>query len=202
MGVLGQKLIISIRNHLIGKCLHMWFRWEKWRPLSEWISEHLTYAKDFLLMPIKHFGIHLCPCLLLFCWVWRLLLGLFFSFPWNALDHSSWICLQQYLLSLLTHWDLQLRCRVFVIIMVGKTLSATMSTAVHHCKLNAWLNTSRSLSFVPLGIVQGFAVLKKHGEIWYLPCKLKPYVSYPRQCDPQISPSPGQEEVSHLFLTL
>lgn len=84
----------------------------------------------------------------------------FFSFPLNALDHSSYICLQHYLLSLLTHGDLQLGCRVHVIIVVGKTLSAAMSTAVNHCKLSAWLNTSRSPSFVPLGIVQDFAVLK------------------------------------------
>lgn len=163
MGVLGQKLIISIRNHLTGKCLQMCFRWKKWCPLSEWISEHVTYAKDFLLTSIKHFEIRLCQCLPLFCWVWRLLLGLFFSFPLNALDHSSYICLQHYLLSLLTHWHLQLGCRVYIIIMVGKTLSAAMSAAVNHCKLSAWLNTSRSLSFVPLGIVQGFAVLKRHG---------------------------------------
>lgn len=53
---------ISIRNHLTGKCLHMWFRWKKWSPLSEWISEHLTYAKDFPLTSIKHFEICLCLC--------------------------------------------------------------------------------------------------------------------------------------------
>lgn len=54
--------------------------------------------------------------------------------------------------------------------MAGKTFSAATSTAVHLCKLSAWLNTSRSLSFIPLGIVQGFAVLKKHRAVWYLPC--------------------------------
>lgn len=57
-------------------------------------------------------------------------------------------------------------------IMVGKTLSAAMSAAVNHCKLSAWLNTSRSLSFVPLGIVQGFAVLKQLGAVGYPPCTL------------------------------
>lgn len=94
---------------------------------------------------------------------------IFFSFPLNALDHSSYICLQHYLLSLLTHWDLQLGCRVYIIIMVGKTLSAAMSTAENPWKLSAWLNTSRSLSFVPLGIVQGFAVLKQHRAVGNLP---------------------------------
>lgn len=96
----------------------------------------------------------------------------FFPFPWNALDHSSYICLQHSLLSLLALWDLQLRCRVCIIIMAGETFSAATSTAVHLCKLSAWLNTSRSLSFVPLGIVQVSAVLKKHRALWYLPCTL------------------------------
>lgn len=59
---------------------HTW--WKKWWPLSEWISEHLTYAKDFLLTSLKHCEIHLCQCLPVVCWVWRLLLGLFFLFPW------------------------------------------------------------------------------------------------------------------------
>lgn len=76
-GYLRPETYHQHRNHLTGKCLHTWFRWKKWCPLSEWISEHLTYAKDFLLKSVKHFGIYLCQCLPLFCWAWRPLLGLF-----------------------------------------------------------------------------------------------------------------------------
>ena len=84
-----------------------------------------------------------------------------FFFPLNALDHSSYILLPHCLLSLLVHWDPQLGCTVHVIIVVGKIRSAAMSTAVNQCKLSALLNMSRSLGFVPPGIVQDFAVLKQ-----------------------------------------
>lgn len=93
-----------------------------------------------------------------------------FFFPLNALDHSSYILLQHNLLSLLTHWDPQLGRTVHVIIVVGKILSAAMSTAVNQCKLSALLNRCRSLGFVPP--VQDFAVLKKCTEVGCLPCTL------------------------------
>lgn len=188
MGVLGQKLI-SIRSHLTGKCLHTWFRWKKWYPLSEWISKPLTHAKDFLLKSVKHFGIHLCQCLSLFCWAWRLLLGIFF-FPLNALDHSSYICLQHYLLSLLTHWDLQLGCRVYIIIMVGKTLSAAMSTAENHCKFKCLVRHAQVSEFCSSRNCARLCCPETTRSSWESTLNLEPYVSCARQCDPQTSPSP------------
>lgn len=93
----------------------------------------------------------------------------FLFFPLNALDQSSHVLLQHYLLSLPTHWDLQLGCTVHVIIVGGRILSAPVSTAVNQCNLSALLNMSLSLGFVPLGTTQDFAVLKQCTAVGCLP---------------------------------
>lgn len=157
-------------------------------------------CKRLPLTSLEHVGKPLCQCLPLVCWICILLLGFLFSLPLNALAHSSYILLQHSLLSWFTHWDPQLGCTVHVTIVVGKILSAGMSTAVNQCKLSALLNTSKSLGFVPLGIVQNSTVLQKCRAICLLPrtlihmCPTLDYVILrllplpgPRSCVPFIS---------------
>lgn len=93
-------------------------------------------------------------------------------FPLNAPDHSSYILLQHYVMSMLTHWGPLLRHTVHVITVVGTILSAAMSTAVSQCKVTAILHKSRSLGFASLEIVQDLAAPKQCTVLGRLPCTM------------------------------